>query len=100
MFASCDFVKSHFVDFRKKVTAVTKLRTFDAPLSAYDIGSAGYVKPSSAHTANTKSTPARENRVYFVSFVKGDSASSENVEISTMNRGRKKSSLNRVGEGG
>lgn len=83
--------------FRKSVIAAMKLRIFDIPLSVTDIGSEGYEKPKKAHTAKTKNIPARENRVYFDSFVKGDNVSSEKVEISTRNRGRKKSSLNRVG---
>lgn len=87
-------------DFRKSVIAATKLRTFDTPLSVIDIKSDGYEKPKKAHAPNTKNNPARENRVYFDSFVNGDNVRSENVEISTRNRGRKKSSLNRVGAGG
>jgi len=82
------------------VIAVTKLRTFDTPLSATDIGAEGYEKPRKAHTAKTKNIPARENSVYFDSFVNGDNVRSENVEISTRNRGKKKSSLNSVGAGG
>jgi hypothetical protein len=85
---------------RNSVIAVTKLRIFDIPLSVYDIPSEGYEKPKKAHAEKTKNMPARENRVYFDSFVKGDNVSSENVEISTRNRGRKKSSLNSVGAGG
>ena len=80
--------------------AVTKLRIFDIPLSVTDIGLNGYEKPKKAHTEKTKNIPARENSVYFDSFVNGDSVSSENVEISTRNRGRKKSSLYSVGAGG
>jgi hypothetical protein len=86
--------------FRKSVIAVTKLMIFDIPLSVVDIGSEGYEKPKKAHPANTRNIPARENIVYFDSFVKGDNVSSENVEISTRNRGKKKSSLNSVGAGG
>ena len=86
--------------FRKSVIAVTKLRTFDTPLSVVGNNSDGYEKPKKAHTANAKNTPARENRVNFDSFVKGDKVRSESVEISTRNRGRKKSSLYRVGLGG
>ena len=85
---------------RKSVIAAVKLRIFDIPLSATDIGSRGYEKPEKAHTAKTMNIPARENSVYFDSFVNGDSVSSENVEISTRNTGRKKSSLNSVGAGG
>jgi len=70
--------------------AVTKLRIFDIPLSVNGIGSEGYEKPKKAHTAKTKNIPARENRVYFDSFVKGDNVRSEIVEISTRNRGRKR----------
>ena len=43
--------------------AVTKLMTFDIPLSATDIGSEGYEKPNTAHIANRKNMPARENSV-------------------------------------
>jgi hypothetical protein len=83
---------------RKSVIAATKLRIFDIPLSVTDIGLDGYEKPKKAQTPNTKNIPARENKVYFDS--KGDNVRSENVEISTRNRGRKKSSLNSVGKGG
>ena len=69
--------------------AVTKLRIFDIPLSVIDIKSDGYEKPEKAHTAKTKNIPARENSVYFDSFVNGDNVRSENVEISTRNRGKK-----------
>jgi len=86
--------------FRKSVIAATKLRIFENPLSAIGIGSEGYEKPKKAHTANTKNIPARENSVYFDSFVKGDNVRSENVETSTRNKGRKKSSLKSVGAGG
>ena len=86
--------------FRKSVIAVAKLSTFDIPLSATGIGSNGYEKPKTAHTANTKNIPAREKSVYLDSFVNGDSVRSENVEISTRNSGKKKSSLYRFGEGG
>jgi len=79
------------------VIAVMKLRIFDNPLSATDIGSEGYGKPKKAHMAKTKNIPARENKVYFDSFVSGDSVSSEMVEISTRNRGKKKTSLKSVG---
>ena len=79
---------------------VTKLRTFDVPLSVMDIGLEGYEKPKKAHMAKMKKIPAREKSVYFDSFVKGDSVRSESVEISTMKRGRKKRSLKSVGEGG
>jgi len=82
------------------VIAVTKLRIFDIPLSMNDIGSEGYEKPKKAHIAKTKNIPARENIVYFDRFVKGDNVRSENVEISTRNRGKKKSSLKSVGAGG
>jgi hypothetical protein len=91
---------SVYFDPMKSVIAVTKLRIFDNPLSVRDTGSEGYEKPKKAHIAKTKNTPARENKVYLDSFVKGDKVSSENVEISTRNRGRKKSSLNSVGAGG
>ena len=77
--------------------AVTKLRTFDTPLSVTGNNSDGYEKPKKAHTANTKNIPARENKVYFDSFVSGENVRSEIVEISTRNRGKKKSSLNSVG---
>jgi hypothetical protein len=86
--------------FRKRVIATTKLRIFDIPLSAIEIGSEGYENPKKAHTANTKTIPAIENSVYFDSFVNGDKVRSENVEISIRNRGKKKSSLNNVGAGG
>jgi hypothetical protein len=82
------------------VIAVTKLKIFDTPLSAIGVSSEGYEKPKRAHTAKTKNNPARENIVYFDRFVKGDNVRSENVEISTRNRGKKKSSLYRVGLGG
>jgi hypothetical protein len=49
---------------RNSVIAVTKLRIFDAVLSAKGIGSDGYEKPKKAHTAKTKNIPARKNRVY------------------------------------
>jgi hypothetical protein len=78
---------------RKSVIAVAKLRAFDNPLSANGIGSEGYEKPKKAQTAKTKSIPARENIVYFDKFVKGDNVRSENVEISTRNRGKKNSTL-------
>ena len=80
--------------------AATKLRTFDMSLSMIDNKLEGYEKPKEAHTANTKNIPARENSVYLDSFVNGDNVRSENVEISTRNRGKKKSSLNSVGAGG
>ena len=80
--------------------AVTKLRIFEVPLSVTDTGSAGYEKPKRAHTVKTKNIPAREKSVYLDNFVNGDNVRRENVEISTRNRGRKKSSLNRFGEGG
>jgi hypothetical protein len=65
-----------------------------------DIGSGRCEKPKKAHTAKRKDIPARENIVYFESFVNGDNVRSEIVEISTRNRGKKKSSLNRFGAGG
>jgi hypothetical protein len=86
--------------FRKSVIAVRKLRIFDIPLSANGIGSEGYRKPEAAHAAKTKNIPSRENRVYFDRFVKGDKVRSENVEMPTRNRGRKKSTQNSVGAGG
>jgi hypothetical protein len=86
--------------FRKRVIAVMKLRTFDIPLSVMGNKSEGYEKPKEAHTAKTKNSPARENRVYFDSFVKGDNVRSENVEICTRNKGKKKRSLNSIGAGG
>ena len=89
-----------FVGFRKSVIAATKLSTFDVPLSTTGIGSDGYEKPNTAHTAKTKNIPARENSVYFDSFVNGENVRSESVEISTRNRGKKKRSLYRFGAGG
>jgi hypothetical protein len=91
---------SGYFDLMKSVIAVTKLRIFDNPLSVTGSGSDGYEKPSKAHTAKTKNIPAKENSVYFDSFVNGDNVRSENVEISTRNRGKKKSSLYRFGAGG
>lgn len=93
------FVSALFA-FAKSVIAVPKLRIFDIPLSVIDIGLEGYEKPRRAHTEKTKNIPARENRVYFDNFVNGDNVRSESVEISTRNRGKKKSSLNSVGAGG
>jgi hypothetical protein len=86
--------------FRKRVIAVRKLRIFDIPLSVADIWSDGYEKARKPHTPKIKNMPARENSVYLISFVNGDSVRSENVEISTRNRGKKKSSLYSVGAGG
>lgn len=80
--------------------ATTKLNTLDTSLKAVEIGSDENEKPNRAQTANRKNIPARENRVYLDNVVKGDSVSSENVEISTRNRGRKKRSLKSIGEGG
>ena len=96
----CAHTHSTLFAFRKSVIAVTKLRTFDMLLSVMGNKSDGYEKPKKAHTANTKNIPARENKVYFDNFVNGDNVRSENVEISTRNRGKKKSSLYRFGEGG
>ena len=84
----------------KNVMATTKLTIFDASFSAIDTRSDGYENPKNAHTANTKNNPPKENSVYFDSFVKGDRVRNENVEISTRNRGRKKSNLKRFGAGG
>jgi len=83
------------------VIAAMKLRTFDISLSVIDIKSNGYEKPEKAHTANTKNIPAIENIVYFDRFIGGAKVRSENVEISTRKRGKKKSSVNSVaGRGG
>jgi hypothetical protein len=57
------------------------LSIFDITLRTIGIESEGYQKPNKAQTANTKNIPARENRVYFNSFAKGDNVSSENAEI-------------------
>jgi len=69
--------------------AATKLSIFDTALRAMGIGWEGYEKPSKAQTANTKNIAARENRVYFDNLAKGDNVSSEKLEISRRNRGRK-----------
>ena len=76
---------------RNNVIAVTKLRTFDVSLSASDIRLDGNENPFKAQIANTKNTLAKESSVYLDSFVRGDNVRSENVEISTMKSGRKKS---------
>jgi len=86
--------------FKKSVIAVTKLSILDRPLSTIGIGSEGYGKPNRAQIAKTRNMDARLNNVYLDSRVRGDSVRSENVEISTRNRGRKNSSLNKFGEGG
>jgi hypothetical protein len=64
----------------------TKLWIFDIQLGVTGIGSEGYEKPRKAHAAKTKDIPARENIVYFDSFVNGDNVRSENVEISPLPR--------------
>ena len=69
--------------------AVMKHRTFDAALRASGIGEEGYEKPNKAQIANTKNIPAREKKVYFDIFTKGDIVSNEKLEISTRNKGKK-----------
>jgi len=77
--------QSDLFDFRKSVIAVMKVRIFDTSLSVIDVKWEGYEKPMRAHIAKTKNIPARENIVYFDSFVNGDNVRSENVEISARN---------------
>jgi hypothetical protein len=71
------------------VTTVTKQRIFETALRANGIGEEGYEKPNRAQIENTKNIVARVNMVYFDILVKGDNVSSEKLEISTRNRGRK-----------
>ncbi len=73
----------------KSVTAAMKLRIFDTALRANGIGREGYEKPNKAQTANTKNIAAKEKKVNFDNFAKGDNISSEKLEISTRNKGRK-----------
>ena len=70
------------------------------PLKVINVMLDGYEKPKRAHTAKTKNIPERENIVYFDSLINGVNVRSENVEISTRNRGKKNSSLNKFGAGG
>jgi glutamine phosphoribosylpyrophosphate amidotransferase len=74
---------------RKKVMAVIKHRIFETALRAVDIGEEGYEKPNKAQIENTKNIAARVNKVYFDMLVNGDNVSSEKLEISMRNRGRK-----------
>lgn len=69
--------------------AATKLGIFATALNAKDIGLEGYEKPKQAQIVNTKNIAARENKVYFDNFVEGDNVSSEKLEISRRNSGRK-----------
>jgi hypothetical protein len=89
-----------FVCGRKRVMAVMKHRIFDVALKAKGIGEEGYEKPNKAQIENTKNIAARVNRVYFDILVKGDKVNSEKLEISTRNKGRKKSKVSCVGMGG
>ena len=49
----------------------------------------GYEKPNKAQIENTKNIAATANKVYFDILVSGDNVSSEKLEISIRNRGRK-----------
>jgi glutamine phosphoribosylpyrophosphate amidotransferase len=69
--------------------AAMKHRTFDNVLRAIGIGEEGYGKPNNAQIENTKNIAARVNRVYFDILVNGDSVSSEKLDISVRNKGRK-----------
>jgi len=69
--------------------AVTKLRILDTTFRAVGNRVEGYENPNQAHIAHTRNIPANEYKVYFDNFVKGDNVSSEKVEISTRNKGRK-----------
>jgi len=89
-----------FVCGRKRVMAVMKHRTFDAALRANGIGEEGYEKPNNAQIENTKNIAARVNKVYFDILVNGDIVSSEKLEISIRNKGRKKSMVSCVDIGG
>jgi hypothetical protein len=80
--------------------AVMKHKTFETALRANGIGEEGYEKPNHAQMENTKNTPAKANKVYFEILVNGDNVSSEKLEISTRNRGRKKSKVSCVDTGG
>jgi hypothetical protein len=80
--------------------AVAKHRIFDAALKANGIGEEGYEKPNNAQIENTKNIAASENMVYFDMLVNGDNARSEKLEISTRNRGRKKSKVSCADIGG
>ena len=55
----------------------------------FGIGEEGYEKPNNAQIENTKNIAARVNKVYFDILVNGDNVSSEKLEISMRNRGRK-----------
>jgi glutamine phosphoribosylpyrophosphate amidotransferase len=85
---------------RKRVMAVMKHRTFDAALRVNGIGEEGYEKPNKAQIENTRNTAARVNKVYLDILVNGDKVSNEKLEISTRNRGRKKSRVSCVDTGG
>lgn len=69
--------------------AVIKHRIFETALRAVGIGEEGYEKPNKAQIENTKNIAARANKVYFDILVNGDNVSSEKLEISMRNRGRK-----------
>ena len=60
----------------------------------------GYEKPNKAQIENTKNIAATANRVYFDILVSGDNVSSEKLEISMRNRGRKKSKVSCIETGG
>jgi hypothetical protein len=85
---------------RKRVMAVMKHRIFDVALKAKGIGEEGYEKPNKAQIENTKNIAARANKVYFDILVNGDKVSSEKLEISTRNKGRKKSKVSCADIGG
>jgi len=80
--------------------AVTKHRTFDTALRANGSGDEGYEKPKSAQIENPKNIAASVKNVYFDILVNGDNVSSERLETSMRNRGRKNSKVSCMDMGG
>jgi len=81
--------------------AVANATIFDVIFRAIGIGTDGYAKPNNAQTANSKNIPAKRNKVYLDSFIKGENVSIAKLEISTRKRGKKKSNVNSIsGAGG
>jgi len=85
---------------RNSVIAVAKLNTLEMALSAVGNGSEGYEKPNQAQTVNTRNITDNKYNEYFDILIKGDIVSSENVAISTRNRGRKVRYRYRLGGAG
>jgi hypothetical protein len=84
----------------KSVIDITNATAFEVTLKTKNIGVMGDENPKIAQTAKIKNIPAKEKKVYLVTFIKGESNSRDIVVSSIRNKGKKNSNLKSAGFGG